>query len=326
MMNTFKKYTLAIFATVALLFTACEDADDNGNVIPGVNSILNQTENNADLSMLNAALIRTGLNTTFNSSATFTLFAPNNTAFTNYLTANGIASIDDIPVADLRDILQYHTLTTEVTTDVMTTDYIKTLGKDDEIESLDLFIETGTSILLNGNVTIIEADSDADNGVVHIVNAVIELPTVFSLIAANPEFSELTAALQINGLETDLSNTDGTLMDPYTIFAPNDAAFQALVDLDATDEFDSIADITSETDITEDLLYHVVGNDRLRSGDLSTGLIVNTLRPSTSFTVDVISAGAVITDATMNTANVSTTDITAINGVVHSIDLFIRSN
>lgn len=325
MMNTFKKYTLAIFATVALLFTACEDADDNGNVIPGVNSILNQTENNADLSMLNAALIRTGLNTTFNSSATFTLFAPNNTAFTNYLTANGIASIDDIPVADLRDILQYHTLTTEVTTDVMTTDYIKTLGKDDEIESLDLFIETGTSILLNGNVTIIEADSDADNGVVHIVNAVIELPTVFSLIAANPEFSELTAALQINGLETDLSNTDGTLMDPYTIFAPNDAAFQALVDLDATDEFDSIADITSETDITEDLLYHVVGNDRLRSGDLSTGLIVNTLRPSTSFTVDV-SAGAVITDATMNTANVSTTDITAINGVVHSIDLFIRSN
>lgn len=325
MMNTFKKYTLAIFATVAILFTACEDADDNGNVIPGVNSILNQTENNADLSMLNAALIRTGLNTTFNSSATFTLFAPNNTAFTNYLTANGIASIDDIPVADLRDILQYHTLTTEVTTDVMTTDYIKTLGKDDEIESLDLFIETGTSILLNGNVTIIEADSDADNGVVHIVNAVIELPTVFSLIAANPEFSELTAALQINGLETDLSNTDGTLMDPYTIFAPNDAAFQALVDLDATDEFDSIADITSETDITEDLLYHVVGNDRLRSGDLSTGLIVNTLRPSTSFTVDV-SAGAVITDATMNTANVSTTDITAINGVVHSIDLFIRSN
>lgn len=325
MMNTFKKYTIAIFATVAILFTACEDADDGGNRIPGVNSILNQTENNADLSMLNAALIRTGLNTTFNSSVTYTLFAPNNTAFTNYLTANGIASIDDIPVADLRDILQYHTLTTEVTTDVMTTDYIKTLGKDDEIEFLDLFIEIGTSILLNGNATIIDADNDADNGVVHIVDTVIELPTVFSLIAANPEFSELTAALQTNGLQTDLSNTDGTLMDPYTIVAPNDAAFQALVDLNTTDEFDSIADITGQTDIAEDLLYHVVGNDRLRSGDLSTGLRVNTLRPSTSFTVD-ISAGTVITDGTMNTANVTTTDITAINGVVHIIDLFIRSN
>ncbi|MEO9954575.1 fasciclin domain-containing protein [Nonlabens sp.] len=325
MMNTFKKYTIAIFATVAILFTACEDADDGGNIIPGVNSILDQTENNEDLSMLNAALIRTGLNTTFNSSATYTLFAPNNTAFTNYLTANGIASIDDIPVADLRDLLQYHTLTTEVTTEVMTTDYIKTLGKDDEIEFLDLFIETGTSILLNGNVTIIDADSDADNGVVHIIDAVIELPTVFSLIAANPEFSELTAALQTNGLETDLSNTDGTLMDPYTIFAPNDAAFQELVDLNTTDEFDSIADITSQTDIEEDLLYHVKGVDRLRSGDLSTGLRVNTLRPGTSFTVD-ISAGTVITDGTMNTANVTTTDITAINGVVHIIDLFIRSN
>jgi len=324
-MNTFKKYTIAIFATVAILFTACEDADDGGNIIPGVNSILDQTENNADLSMLNAALIRTGLNTTFNSSATYTLFAPNNTAFTNYLTANGIASIDDIPVADLRDLLQYHTLTTEVTTEVMTTDYIKTLGKDDEIEFLDLFIETGTSILLNGNSTIINADSDADNGVLHIVDAVIELPTVFSLIAANPEFSELTAALQTNGLETDLSNTDGTLMDPYTIFAPNDAAFQELVDLNTTDEFDSIADITSQTDIEEDLLYHVKGVDRLRSGDLSTGLRVNTLRPGTSFTVD-ISAGTVITDGTTNMANVTTTDITAINGVVHIIDLFIRSN
>ena len=325
MMNTFKKYTIAIFATVALLFTACEDADDNDNMIPGVNSILNQTENNADLSILNTALIRAGLNTTFNASGTYTLFAPNNAAFTNYLTANGIASIDDIPVADLRDILQYHTLTTKVTTDVMTTDYIKTLGKDDEIEFLDLFIETGTSILLNGNVTIINADSDADNGVVHIIDAVIELPTVYSLIAANPEFSELTAALQTNGLETDLSNTDGTVMDPYTIFAPNDAAFQELVDLNTTDEFNSIADITSQTDIAEDLLYHVVGNDRLRSGDLSTGLRVNTLRPSTFFTVD-ISAGTVITDSTMNTANVTTTDITTINGVVHIIDLFIRSN
>ncbi|PID91827.1 MAG: beta-Ig-H3/fasciclin, partial [Bacteroidetes bacterium] len=93
------------------------------------------------------------------------------------------------------------------------------------------------------------ADSETDNGVVHVVNAVL-LPTasVVDVIAASPAHTALEAALIAAELVDDLSGEG-----PFTVFAPTDDAFDALPAgmLDAL-----LANPTGA--LAEILLYHVV--------------------------------------------------------------------
>jgi uncharacterized surface protein with fasciclin (FAS1) repeats len=322
MKTTFKKYTAAVLALVTIVFISCEDADDNGNIIDPNNSAYDLTETNSDLSILNTALIQTGLDATLDSQGTYTVFAPNNAAFNQYFTANGYANIEAVPIADLRAILLYHVINAEVTSDLLSTGYVKTLGKDEEVEALDLFIEATTPVVLNGSAHVTQADIEVDNGVVYVLDKVLELPTIATLIAANPEFSNLETALLQQGLEITLSNTDGTMQDPFTLFAPTDGGFQALVNLNPMDGLTTLQDILDLTNLTDILLYHVVGNERIRSGDISNGVVINPLTAGT-FSIDTTS-GILITDAQMTEANIIATNVTAVNGVIHTIDIIIR--
>lgn len=322
MKTAFKKYTVAVLALVTIVLISCEDADDNGNIIDPNNSAYDLTETNSDLSILNTALIQTGLDATLDSQGTYTVFAPNNAAFNQYFTANGYANIEAVPIAELRAILLYHLLNIEVTSELFSTGYIKTLGKDDEVEALDLFIEATTSVVLNGSVAVTQADTEVDNGVVHIIDQVLELPTIVTLVAANPEFSNLETALLQQGLEITLSNTDGSMQDPFTVFAPTNAGFQALIDLDPMDGLSNLQDILDLTNLTDILLYHVVGSERIRSGDISNGLVIDPITAGT-FSIDTMS-GILITNEQMTEANVTATDVTAVNGVIHTIDIVIR--
>ncbi len=321
-MNNLKKYSFVLLALLVVMVTSCEDADDNGNRIDPNNSAYDLTESNSDLSMFNEALLRTSLDATLDSQGIYTVFAPNNAAFMQFLSSNGFTDIASIPVDELRSILLYHVITTRIETDVITNGYIKTLAKDEEIESLDLFIEASSPILINGDATAIQENISVDNGVVHIIDEVLALPTVTTLIAANPEFSNLEIALSSTALDTTLESDIGTMQAPFTVFAPDNEAFQALVDLDTTDSIDSVQDILDLTNLSDVLLYHVLGNDRLRAGEISNGLSVDTI-VGNPFVIDTMT-GIQFTDGSMTTANITSTDVTAINGIIHTIDIVIR--
>ncbi|MBK7009308.1 MAG: fasciclin domain-containing protein [Saprospiraceae bacterium] len=74
----------------------------------------------------------------------------------------------------------------------------------------------------NAKVTV--ADVIADNGVVHVIDAVILPPSTVVDIALNsPVHTTLVAAVSAAGLVSTLQG-DG----PFTVFAPTDAAFAAL--------------------------------------------------------------------------------------------------
>jgi uncharacterized surface protein with fasciclin (FAS1) repeats len=275
--------------------------------------------------MLNAALVRTGLNDTFQNPGDYTFFAPNNAAFNQYFTANGYASIEAVPIAELRTLLLYHVLNTTVTTALLSNGYVKTLGKDDEIESLDLFIEATTPVLLNGTTSVIDADNDADNGVVHIIDQVLELPTIVTLIAANPEFSNLETALLQQGLDINLSNTDGSMQDPFTVFAPTNAGFQALIALNPMDGLTNLQDILDLTNLTDILLYHVVGNERIRFGEINNGYVVTPLFGG-DYMINTTTGAQFIDGSTTTVSITAPTDVTAVNGVIHTIDIVARPN
>jgi uncharacterized surface protein with fasciclin (FAS1) repeats len=133
---------------------------------------------------------------------------------------------------------------------------------------------------------------------------------IVELAQATPNLSILVEAVGKADLATALSGAG-----PFTVFAPTDTAFAALLDeLKITKE----ALLNDKTLLTAVLKYHVVPAKVLKA-DIPFGKPITSLQGET-FTIDTT---ATITDARARTSSIKTTDILATNGVVHVIDKVI---
>ncbi|WP_438962352.1 fasciclin domain-containing protein [Nonlabens sp.] len=302
-------------AAIALTTVSCEDSDDNGNIIDNNNSISDIVDDNPTFTILDNALERTGLDQTLDQAGgTFTVFAPTDTAFQTFLSANGFATIDDVPVVLLRNTLRNHVLSTVAMSTDLSDGYVKTNATNENNDFLDLYIDLDGGVFLNGDAEVTTADVNADNGVIHIVDEVIALPTVATLAAANPNFDNLVTALTQENLVSTVADPAATL----TVFAPLNSSFQSLIDADPNDSLTDINAILGLANLSDILTYHVVSGAAVRAEDITDGLIVDPLGPGT-FTINTTN-GVVITDANSRTVEVIVTNVTAINGVVHAID------
>ena len=124
----------------------------------------------------------------------------------------------------------------------------------------------------------------------------------------NPELSILVEAVVAAGLAPTLST--GTL----TVFAPTNAAFAALLaELGVTKD----ALLANKPLLTAVLTYHVLGSKVLRA-DVPLGKAITPV--SGGFFKIESSGGLKITDGRNRVTNITATDITATNGVVHLVD------
>ena len=128
------------------------------------------------------------------------MFAPSNVALQAFLDSNGYSNFNEVPVTLLRQTLLYHILSSEVLSTSFSDGYIKTSGNNSVGEALDLYVEIGTQVTLNQvELDMDNLDNEVDNGVIHALDGLLTIPTITTLIAANPEFSNLeTALLQEN--------------------------------------------------------------------------------------------------------------------------------
>ena len=288
----------------------------DGVLLPDLpDTIVDLAVSNNNLSSLVAALEYTGLDDTLaDRSAEFTVFAPTNDAFSTFLDG---AALEDLPVEVVTQVLLNHVVIgTNLSTDLETS-YINSLATfNDTDNNLSLYINIDNGVTLNGISSVTAPDNEASNGVVHIVDQVIELPTVVSFATADPNFSNLVAAL------TDPGQADENYVDvlstpvadspaPFTVFAPTDQAF---VDLLAELGVNSISDIDANT-LTAALNTHVIAGANVRSTDLSDGS-VSTLGAD----LNVDAANAVLTDPNDRQSNIIAFDVQAANGVIHAID------
>lgn len=308
---------------VAFFITSCDDDDDT--TTPQQQTIATIASNNPEFTSLVAALDKAGLTTTLNSSGSFTVFAPTNDAFTAFLTANGFADLDAVPVPLLREVLLNHVISDELFANELSSSYVKTLGKGaaSTTNTLSMFVDTSSGVKLNGVSTVTQADINASNGVIHKVNAVIGLPTVVTHATANANFTSLVAALTRSDQadQNFVGILSGTANSPFTVFAPTNAAFGSLLT-----EF-SWADLNAvpETVLEKTLKYHVVtGSNILASGIPSTATNINTFLNQT-FSVNA-TGGAKITDYNNRVSNIVATDVQCDNGVIHVIDKVIVPN
>lgn len=310
-----KNLILGLFLSMSavLAFTACGDGDDDTQP----ENIVQLAQGNSELSTLVAALQRADLVNTLNGAGPFTVFAPTNAAFSAFLQANGFAKLEDVPVAVLKQVLLNHVVSGDVKSTDLTTGYVSTLATfGSTSNNLSVYVNTASGVVLNGSVKVTTADVDATNGVVHLVDKVIALPTVVNHALNNPNFSTLVAALTRPDLGVDyVSILSGA--GPFTVFAPTNAAFTALLtELGVS----GLNDIPAAT-LNEVLQYHVVSGDNVRSSQLVDEQEVTTLQTE-KFKVD-LTGGAKIVDANGRIANIVVVDVQGSNGVVHAIDKVI---
>lgn len=309
-----KKLSLFGFIAVfAILFTSCSDDDKSTD-----NSIAGIASGTEDLSLLVKALDKAGLVETL-KTGNYTVFAPTNEAFIN--AGYTEAAIDALPssgIPALRELLLNHVVSGKTLSTALSNNlYVKTLGKGAASSSNTLSMHIGltgsgsaTVVTLNGGAQVVTADIEASNGVVHIVDEVISLPTIVTHATANTNFSTLATLLTNQNLVSTLQGTSGS---PFTVFAPVNTAFDSATL--------SLYGGLSTDNKTAVLLYHVVGGVNVLSNAIPTGNI-NTLQGQ-AFTI----TGTSINDegSTVN-KNIILTDVQCSNGIIHAIDKVLLPN
>jgi transforming growth factor-beta-induced protein len=235
----------------------------------------------------------------------FTVFAPTDAAFAALLAQLGVSAEYLLNHPQLSEILTYHVVSGKVMSGDLV-DGMTPATLNGETITIDL---DGGVMINDANVT--AADLEAGNGVVHVIDKVLVpsdfvlYPTVVDIALNNPDFSILVAALQ----KADL--VDALLGDgPFTVFAPTNAAFEALLDaLGITAE-----ELLAQPDLAKVLLFHVISG-KVMSTDLTDGLMAATLNGEE---VTFTEGSWFVQDAEIIAA-----DIEAGNGVVHVINKVI---
>ena len=139
--------------------------------------------------------------------------------------------------------------------------------------------------------------------------AAAETGTIVEIASGNDDFSTLVAAVTAADLVETLSG-DG----PFTVFAPTNAAFEALPD----GTVDTLLEPENKDQLAGILTYHVVAG-KVMAADLSDGQEVETVQGGI-LTVGIDGDTVTLTDENGGTVNVVDTDIEASNGVIHVID------
>lgn len=245
----------------------------------------------------------------------FTVFAPTDAAFASLLDELGMTAEELLAnKALVTNVLLHHVVYGSL-------DSSKVLGSS-QIQMTDgRFLSQSGGVLTDENgrtANIVSVDIHAINGYIHVIDRVV-LPKdaasantivdiAFAENAKSGEFSILIAALQAAD-PIVLQTLSGK--GQFTVFAPTDAAFLALLD-----ELGMTAEelLANKELVTKVLAYHVA----LGFLDSSKVLASSSIKMSDGGTIS--QSGGVLTDANGRTANIVAVDIKASNGYIHIID------
>lgn len=311
-MKTLSK--LKFILAILLVSTFVVSCDDDNDPMPD-NTITGLAQSNPNLSILVQALVKADLAETLKGSGPYTVFAPTDAAFVAFLQTTPYATLNDVPKEALTQILLNHVVSGSVKSTDLSTGYIKTLAKGSasSTNNLSMFVNTASNMVkLNGVATVTAADIMASNGVVHVVDKVIGLPTIVTHATANPNFSSLVGALTASGQPNFVGILSGT--GPFTVFAPTNDAFTALNNELAPGGIASV----SSANLTKVLQYHVA-NGNVLAASLTEGQMVTTLQTPQKFTIQ-LAGGAKIKDANNRISTITATDVQCSNGVIHVVN------
>tara|TARA_R110002049_G_scaffold308939_1_gene515045 strand:- start:38463 stop:39440 length:978 start_codon:yes stop_codon:yes gene_type:complete len=299
-----------------LTFSSCDSDDDN---TPKVLNIVGTAQAVPELSILVDAVIKADLVDALSAAGNKTVLAPTNAAFTTFLADKGFNSLSEVPNDVLKQILLNHVIGgANITSSALigNTGYTNTLADGPGTTKLSLYYDGTSGVTFNGGATVTIPDVATSNGIVHVIDEVIALPTIATFATTNPGLSTLVSVLQYadtgNPTVPYINTVSDATAGPFTVFAPTNGAFTSLLtELNAN----TLTDIPIAT-VDAVLLQHIVSGN-VQSSQLSSGT-VTTLGGSITANATTFT----LTDANNRMSNIVTTlvDIQGTNGVVHVID------
>ncbi len=359
---------LMLGAIVAFANFSCSEGD-NDKTIEKLPTIVEIAKADPQFSVLVKALTATQLAGTFSSQGSYTVFAPTNTAFAAYVSTlpsvafpTGITdatfntALTTAQNTELKFILQYHVLGLGTKANDLlpnpatgVTGYSRTFAPFGTSTSVTLstFVNqptVGGDVLINGGVTnggakVIKADVDASNGIIHVIDSVLKIPTLVSNVIANPAFSTLKDIVT-SGVGGTYGNqtavlavlNGATTAAPKTVFAPLNTAFTAAIGTG----FLTPAYLATVGNITKVLQYHVSASNSNLTSSSATSWTATTATMPFVFTsaapvaqTSTIALGTVkITSAATGSlvSNIKVVNVQASNGVIHAVDTVLQPN
>ena len=311
-----KSIKLGAALSLSLLLAGCNDDDNKIEIQPPVqepNSVYDVAVASGDFKTLVSLLEATNLDDTLdNTDATFTVFAPTDAAFAalGQETLDALAQDPD----KLSSILTYHVLGNKVAAEAALSSAGNTV---ETVNGANIALSLSGDDLLINTSTVTATDVMADNGVIHVIDAVLMPPAptesnanIVETAKAAGNFETLIAALERTGLDSVLSDDSGT----FTVFAPTDAAFAAVGDK-------LINTLLANPDVLSDILkQHVLPIN----ADSVTAMSLNGKSAKTVLENELSISINTETDSLMfGGAKIVTKDIVTTNGTIHVIDSVI---
>jgi transforming growth factor-beta-induced protein len=285
--------TLTLISVIVV--AGCDDDDDP--IVPTTEDLIETLEAEG-FSTLLLAIEEAGLTETLRGAGPFTVFAPTDEAFENLPEG----ALDEL-LADteaLETVLLYHVVPGRITTDDLVDDQILTT-----VEERPVRVTLEGEVAKVNRVDVVEADIEAENGVIHSIEAVLTPVEDNVDTAIQLELNTLVTAIQEAGLEETL-RSEG----PFTIFAPTDEAFDELPE-------GTLEELLGDPEALANVLtYHVV-DGRFFAADLEDGMELETLQGGTV----TISIGE---EVGVNDAAVTEADVLTSNGVIHVINAVLN--
>ncbi len=296
-------------------FSSCSSDDDAGTPIDSFPTTFEIISNSDNHTVLTSLLTQTGLDDVLDSG-TFTVFAPDDNAFEG-VDASGFTE------EELTNLLLNHVITGNAESQNLSDGYIETNateGFSGEDHNISMLITLTDGVMLNGASSVTSPDLVANNGVVHVVDAIVPVPDMVTFATADPQFETLVEAITRDdqpAFVDILSTPAGEEPAPFTLFAPNNDAFQSTLAflIQAGTGIQGLEDLPQET-LEEAISLHLIAGGNVRAANLSEG-------PVDMFggTIEIdLSDGAKIIDPNGREISIMTTDIQTSNGVLHVID------
>jgi uncharacterized surface protein with fasciclin (FAS1) repeats len=286
-------------------------------------NIVETAVGNGSFTTLVAALKAAELDDELTGEGPFTVFAPTDDAFAALPDGTVDFLLQPENKGTLINILTYHVFGGEV----FAADAVASAGTAvTMLNDLDMRIDViDGKVILNfkGNrqATVTVTDIVASNGVIHVIDAVLDpgdaTSDIVDTAVNNGSFTTLVAALQAADLDDDLTGAG-----PFTVFAPTDDAFAALPD----GTVDFLLQPENKETLIDILTYHVYDGSVLAADAIALDGTTVAMLNDDSLRFDVMGGKLILNLGGNREATVTITDVLCSNGVIHVIDAVLDPN
>jgi uncharacterized surface protein with fasciclin (FAS1) repeats len=323
--NILNRRVVVLLFTPLIIFVSCVK---NSTTTPPIqNPTVAQTiKSGTNLTLFNAALVRTGLDTVLNNPAVAaTVFISTDQIMTTYGFSASV--IDTMNIDTLKRILEYCMYLG--TTPIQFSQFPVGINVNDTTSGGDsIFItKNGTAIFING-ISVPTTDVRASNGFLDVMAQPLFPPkgTILQITQSDTTLSYFDSAVSLtasipNNIQALLTN--GNI---YTVFVPNNAAFRN-AGYASIDTFH----LMNPNFLANFLSYHIVAG-RYFTSDMSIALSnpLVTNDTATKATISTLTDSAIKVTLGISyqiegaadsvAANLYAPNVMAHNGVIHKID------